>query len=283
MILSRPIPRVAAMIGGITLAVAAACGDVTSTAPSVRQPVVRAYLYAGQPVNDIRLTWTAPIGTADSVADSIAPPINSAQVVLERGGSRFVLSPAPGDSGYYRYTGTDLVVREGDVFDLIATIDGQTLTARTSVPVRPSGARVSSAVLKVPTFSFGSGPPDFSASTVQVRWQAVNGGLYFVTLENTEKSPTTIDLGFPGGVTNRVRRIVFPPTSADSVPVNIFSLSYLGKHTVRVWRVNDEYAQLYATLQQDSHDLNEPATNIHGGLGVFSAFAADSTTITVVK
>jgi hypothetical protein len=40
---------------------------------------------------------------------------------------------------------------------------------------------------------------------------------------------------------------------------------------------------LYATLQQDSRDLNEPISNVHGGLGVFSAFSADTTVFTVVK
>ncbi len=48
-------------------------------------------------------------------------------------------------------------------------------------------------------------------------------------------------------------------------------------------RVNEEYAPLYATLQQDSRDLNEPFTNITGGLGVFTAFAADTTSVTVIK
>ncbi|MBK6457995.1 MAG: hypothetical protein IPF87_18230 [Gemmatimonadetes bacterium] len=63
----------------------------------------------------------------------------------------------------------------------------------------------------------------------------------------------------------------------------MFSLTYYGRYTVRVWRVNEEYAQLYATLQQDSRDLNEPISNVRGGLGVFSAFAADSTSFQVVK
>ncbi len=34
---------------------------------------------------------------------------------------------------------------------------------------------------------------------------------------------------------------------------------------------------------QDSRDLNEPPTNIDGGLGVFSAFASDSVFFQVVR
>jgi len=46
---------------------------------------------------------------------------------------------------------------------------------------------------------------------------------------------------------------------------------------VSVYRVNQEYADLYEGRRQDSRDLNEPSTNIENGLGVFSAFNSDST------
>ena len=38
--------------------------------------------------------------------------------------------------------------------------------------------------------------------------------------------------------------------------------------------MNQEYADLYEGRVQDSRDLNEPPSNILGGLGVFSAFAS---------
>ena len=39
-----------------------------------------------------------------------------------------------------------------------------------------------------------------------------------------------------------------------------------------MYRVNREYADLYNNRVQDSRDLNEPPSNISGGLGIFSAF-----------
>ncbi len=259
-----------------------ACGDPTVVLPESREPVVRAYLSAGQPVNDIRLTWTVPVGT-DTLA-SQAPPINNASLTLVRGGIRYPLEKAPGDSGYYRYAGTALTVREGDQFTLEATVDGANIVARTVVPVRPSGARVAARTLTVPTLTFmpGGPRPDFAAAFTVVRWTRTAGSLYFVTLENIEVSPTAIDFGLPRGLIGR-RRLVFPPTAADSLPINALGLPFLGRYVVNVWRVNEEYAQLYATLQQDSRDLNEPFTNISGGLGVFTAFAADTTSIVVVR
>ena len=45
---------------------------------------------------------------------------------------------------------------------------------------------------------------------------------------------------------------------------------------MKLYRVNEEYADLYEGLNQDSRDLNEPPSNVRGALGVFSAFSADS-------
>ena len=63
---------------------------------------------------------------------------------------------------------------------------------------------------------------------------------------------------------------------ADSSFVAVISLTHYGNHRLKLYRVNDEYADLYEGLDQDSRDLNEPPSNIDGALGVFSAFAADS-------
>lgn len=270
----------------LTFALLAACGDPTFVVPGSPDPVVRAFLYAGQPVNDVRLTWTVPINTSDTADVQVAPPINNATVVLVRGGVRYPLVKSAGDSGYYQYTGTGLIVREGDVFTLEGAVNGRALSARTVVPVRPTGARMVASTLSIPTLTMGGGPggprPDFSGAQTLVRWTKSPGSLYFVTLENVEPTPVAVDIAFPGGIRGR-RRVIFAPTAADSLPVNALGLPYYGRYQVYVWRVNEEYAQLYATLQQDSRDLNEPFTNITGGLGVFTAFAADTTSVTVVK
>ena len=78
----------------------------------------------------------------------------------------------------------------------------------------------------------------------------------------------------------QARRFVSVPTPADSTTVSQLSLTHLGEHRIRLYRVNQEYADLYEGRVQDSRDLNEPASNIVGGLGVFSAFASSEGTFT---
>jgi hypothetical protein len=282
----RRVGLVPAIVSSLVLPLLVACGDPTFVVPGSPDPVVRAFLYAGQPVNDVRLTWTVPINTSDTASAQVAPPINDATLVLVRNGVRYPLVKSAGDSGYYQYNGTGLVVREGDVFTLEGSVNGRALSARTVVPVRPTGARMGSSTLSIPTLTFGGGlgglRPDFSSAQTLVRWTKSPGSLYFVTLENVESTPVAVDIVFPGGIRGR-RRVIFAPTAADSLPINALGLPYYGRYQVYVWRVNEEYAQLYATLQQDSRDLNEPFTNVTGGLGVFTAFAADTTSVFVVK
>lgn len=263
---------------GILVIACSSATDVGSTYQA--SPVVRAFLYAGEPVADIRLSWTTTL----SEADTIAAPINNADVTLIRSGVRYRLVLAPGDSGYYRYSGNDLTIREGDVFQFEAHIGDRLVTAETTVPTRPGTVAKSSDTVKVPDFgSFTPGQrPSFTFTTVTVRWPASPGSLYYVTLENIETNPVAV-ADSSGRFRFGPARSVFSPTAADSFAIGFNQVKYYGLHRVRVYHVNDEYAQLYATQQQDSRDLNEPFSNVHGGLGVFSAFASDTTRVVVAK
>ena len=78
-------------------------------------------------------------------------------------------------------------------------------------------------------------------------------------------------------------RFVTEPTTANYHDINLRSLEVTGIHQAVVYRVNQEYADLYENREQDSRDLNEPPTNIQGGLGVFCAFRSDTVLFEVVR
>ena len=77
-------------------------------------------------------------------------------------------------------------------------------------------------------------------------------------------------------------QLASPPTDLSYFDIGIRQLEVYGPHLVVVYRVNEEYADLYENREQDSRDLNEPPTNVIGGLGVFSAFNSTSATFEVV-
>jgi hypothetical protein len=245
------------------------CDSDTSTGPSEDMLVVRGFLYANEPVWDIQITQTLELGSADSTA----PPINNAQVVLLKNETVYELVASDGDSGYYHYDGQDLNIESGDEFEIQVINGEQSASGQTTVPTPPSGLALDKNTITVMSFTGGfpgQGGFDRESLELNVTWDEDSDALFYVVVENLELNPVEIETGFKGG--NGNRRFVFPPTNRNQYRINAMSLTHLGKHAVRVYRVNQEYADLYGTREQDSRELNEPLTNITGGLGVFSAF-----------
>ena len=230
--------------------------------------VVRAYIYANEPISDIQVTGTIPLG---SEATEL-PPINDADVVLIKEGQRYSLVPSEGDSGYYHYDGDDLVVETGDKYEIEVKYQNQLATGTTYVPEAPEGVTISKSTLNFPDFDtmpgYGEQGASLDSMSLTINWQQVNDALYFVVVENTDENPTAVDTNFIGGY----KRFISSPFASDEFEVNAMMMTHYGDHVVKVYRVNQEYADLYESRDQDSRDLNEPLTNINGGLGIFSAF-----------
>jgi hypothetical protein len=258
------------------------CSTEGTVAPSDDFIIVRAYVYAGEPVDDVRISSAVELGTTDNTI----PPINDALVTLIKEGVRYTLVPSLGDSGYYHYPGDDLVIEEADLLRIEAEYDGVTASGETIVPPPPVNVTISDNTLTVPVLEgggFGSSG-DLQELELDVTWNNDNNLLHFITAENIATDPAEISLSFgerafklrPG------RQFRSRPMAGDTYQIRFMSLSHLGQHEVRVYRVNQEYADLYVTQEQDSRDLNEPLTNIENGFGIFSAFNSQSVYFDVV-
>jgi len=77
--------------------------------------------------------------------------------------------------------------------------------------------------------------------------------------------------------------IITLPSTDTTLTVNGALLPSYGPYMVKIYKVNQEYADLYESEEQDSRDLNEPPSNIINARGIFSAFASDSVAFEVVK
>ena len=100
---------------------------------------------------------------------------------------------------------------------------------------------------------------------------------FYVNLINIDANPTAIDSWFGSALQD----FVFPPINDDSFAIRLPFITHLGNHRITVYKVNQEYVDLYESREQDTRDLNEPLTNINNGLGVFSAFNQTSVTLNV--
>ncbi len=237
--------------------------------------VIQAFLFSGEPVAAVSVTGVLPI---DADSTEVPQPISDARIALTKEGVRYDLVPTPGQAGQYEYPGADLAVAVGDVFQLEATYANRTATAETVVPSPPTGLSLSSDSLIAPEFGGGfggrGGGQGLGAFGITARWSNPSNELHFVVVDNVESDPEILPTT---EIFSRFApRIIQRPTASDSSIVALLTLTHFGDHRLKLYRINDEYADLYQGLNQDSRDLNEPPSNIFGALGVFSAFSADS-------
>lgn len=240
--------------------------------------VVWGFLYAGQPVTDIKLTSTLSLD-ADTNA---APPINDAIVTLIKDGQQYECVPSAGDSGYYHYPGSELTIEAGDEFVIEVERGDLFATGKTIVPDKPMDVFLSSSVMGVPVFGDRESMRAWRESEnrdIVVTWGNQDDSWYYLTLKNIDENPVPLDTWFG----ERMRDFVFPPVNDTSYAIRMPLITYLGKHQITIFKVNQEYVDLYESREQDSRDLNEPLTNIDKGLGVFSAFNSESVILNVVR
>lgn len=262
----------------VVLLFAVGCADATRTEVTDFF-VVEAYLFAGEPVDNIHLTTTV------ALSDTLDPaPINDATVTLFKNGTAYPLTSS-GSEGYYHYAGSDLDVVPGDHFRIEVAYGEVVASGETNVPPPPVNVMIDGDTLWAPNSVRGFGQPGGSGGTNQslaVSWDNPEQLSHFVAIQGPEDSTDTIlPVEFPEGF--RRFGIVSEPTVEWFQVINLFTLEFLGAHLVTVYRVNEEYDNLYRARLQDSRDLNEPPTNIVDGLGVFSAFSGQTVAFVVAR
>ncbi len=239
--------------------------------------VLEGYLFQGEPVDSIHLTKTVSFESGDT----IYPPVTDAQVEIIWNDIHYELDHI--GNGYYSYYGDALSVVEGQTYTISIFTDGVELSSTTKVPSVPTGVELSDSVIYVDTtFTFGfPGEQDTENPGIKVSWDDPESSYFYVLFENTDTSAADIvyDTGdLPDGFeppSGGFGRFSFrsEPFQRNDYTINSRSLEKYGRHRIKIYRVNQEYADLYENRNQDSRSLSEPITNIENGLGIFTAFS----------
>jgi hypothetical protein len=255
------------------------CEDVPEFEPDDQLPVVEGFLYANEPVDDITVTKVVPFGSTDEEAS-----LSGLDVSLIHNGTVYPLTESNDAPGKYTYAGTGLRVRSGDRYDLEFSFNGRQVTSNTIVPLSPEGLVISTNEIFLPQLIDRSNIRELIQNinnSVLVEWENPGGDYYFVEVENIENNPEPIDLN---NILNFNFQFISRPTQNDFLTLRpLTQFTQFGTHRIIVYRVNEEYALLYETLEQDSRDLNEPFSNITNGVGIFSGFASDTVFLEVSK
>ena len=247
-----------------------ACTDESEEIPFVNTAVVVGYLYAGEPVQHLKVSGLIPFN-ADSTDEFY---INDAEIDIINNGKSYRLTLSEGDSGYYHYPGEDLEILVGETYEFRMNYYGEEITAQTTVPQIPEGLAISTSDIYIePIYEFYD-LRNRDIGDVNITWENDNGDYYYLLIDNVEDNPSPIDVngileGFMGG---KNFSFITQPTQLDIYRIRGMTLQQYGTHRVKLYKVSKEYADLYETSEQDSRNLNEPINNINNGLGIFTSF-----------
>lgn len=255
-----------------------ACEDNVFDFETTDTLVIEAYLHRGNPVTEVNISQLIPL-----ISDSSASyEINDAEVFLEWNNQSFYLIPGSED-GVYIYSGDDLEVNVGDSYSLSVDYYDKITTSTTTVPSVPTGLNLNKDELEIPViddFLDLFNLPDLEP--IEIYWDNPSGNYYYVVIENMESDPEEINqLNLDFDRENFF--LVTPPTNLDVYNLAPGDITQFGTHRVIVYRVNQEYVDLYDSSEQDSRNLTEPRSNIENGVGIFTAFSSDTTYFEITK
>ncbi len=233
--------------------------------------VVRAFLFAGEPVEDIQLTLTAPLSSTEQTGS----PITDATVVLVKSENTEVLYPlasTQGRAGFYHYAGADLVVAPGDTFFLAIDYEGTLTTAATYIPRPPEAVQLSTSHVVIDATTGDDVP------VLTVSWDNPDDELHWVAIRNT----ATVSIPIRRDDVGEEAEPILPEPEAETLKnVEAKAFTHYGTHEVRVYRISNDYFALYQYTRQPVQRLYEPATNVNNGVGIFSGFTGVSAPLAV--
>lgn len=264
----RKLPLIAVFALG-----AAGCENESAVAPAAERLVLQAYLFAGEAIDDVQLTTSFDLNAGSIAAD----PVADATIELQKGGSRAQLTPIPEKPGFYYDADGRLQVASGDRFTIrVSHAAWEEVTGETTIPPPPRDLQISATELGIDAAN------RLDTSSVVVSWQNEPGALFYVVVENVEA--TLVPIGtLPPGMTGGGRALRSQPMAGSRFVLRRIDFSYYGRHRVRVYRVNREYADLFLFGQQDSRTLTTPPANLKNGLGIFAGFSSQEVALVVTS
>ncbi len=260
------------ILTGILLAALLALQGCTPDVVEVPEKllVVEAYIYAGVPVTDVRITRLGIDGRE-------GPPVSNASVAIETNGLLFPLEENPFEPGNYYDPLGAIQVTAGNTYELLIAVDDQQVTALTEVPPAPLSLQMSSDILYVADVTDDNPNDTIDLEPLQIGWFNPEEDFYFPVVNNLETDPVpylqgrTPDNSFLG-----------TPIDADNLVVFPDDVKHYGPHHFILYSMDDEFLEIYFTTNSlPGNFVDIEVGNIENGRGIFAGFSSDTLTFFV--
>lgn len=248
--------------------------------------VVEAFVYAGSSISNINVKSTIPFEEISQPGQ----PISDATLAISYQNQTIPLSFNPTTQ---RYDGPeDLIIETGNSMQLEVRVDDATAIGNTIIPEYPKNLSSSASNIVIPPIELSKDLRDvlsalFENARLQITWDNVSENYHFLVIElaDTINTEPLFNDDIPSNVGNFFDnfRLVSEPSRDSTYTVIGLSLQNYGLYRAILYRINQEYADLYADQLQDSRNLNEPPSNIQNALGIFTGISSDTILFEIAK
>jgi len=173
-------------------------------------------------------------------------------------------------SGTYALSLGEDTIREGQTYDLQFNHKGKTIKATTTIPPPIRSLTVEPQSITLSSSSFW----DFSDTTqIIVSWDNPDNSFYQVFIDSPSY-PNVPSMGF-------FRRRMMQPFQGNTHRLSVRELRFAGTHTIYIYRVGQDYAELYERIS--ASDLANPVSYIQNAFGIFTSISVASISVKVYE
>ncbi len=250
------------------------CKKETQTQEFTDSPIIESYLETGK-VLTVKVTRQIPFSSDVTYSPD---DINHLTMNLTCNNTTRVLTAI----GNGQYVDSSIIVTDNSTFNLSFSYNKKSVSAYTSIPVKPHNLTQSATTYTITKIVAGSGFPSggFTQPTpLTITWSNTDNSYYLVIVENIETTLDPIrDFGTNTPPTNRFKKT---PTTAAQIEIRAQEFQYYGMHRIIIYHVLPDYATLYQSNSTSSQNLSNPSTSIVNGYGIFTGLNSDTLFVNV--
>lgn len=248
------------------------CGcekELMSEDLDVDVPIIEAYISAGDSTVNFNVSKLIPF-TTDGEAHQL--PISGLSVSFKKNGSSFTLSEST-SLGNYQYTGTGYNALPGDLIEMSFSYNSKLISTSTVIPEKPVNATVSPGLVYLEGLEEGEFGPSL-IDPIKITWDNHEGHFYFLKIDYIESTPDLVN-------ENLADQDIPTSTTTELLNNGIYEIKsrniyFFGTYRIILYKTNQEYADLFETINQSSQNLTDPVSNIDNGWGIFTGLNADT-------
>jgi hypothetical protein len=257
----------------LTLGLLTSCGKelITPITPD-NVAIVESYLYAGDSVITIKVTKILPFAEdtveATEYISGLHPQINGVNLT-ETG------------SGIYTLKLGDKRIQPGESYVMKFLYASDTVSSTTVIPAKPLNFSISSNAIYVDRVTSGGGMPSGPPADLTLSWTNDDKSYYYVIIQYMETVRDYIN--YRSASFNLSDTTSISPLNTSETRLGTMSLNFFGHYRIILFKINNDFADLYSQTAVNSNNITNPVSTIKNGFGVFTGMASDTVFLRVLS